>query len=164
MFIENVVDFVERHPILTVLGILYLLSPIPFSISMWNEHPKKIECTVSENVCKFNTYSYKHDICWDTLLASRYSKNRYCRLPKYLTGTLDLIPLNNIQDVIYKKENGIYKLYLKDKSASDVYVTSLKSFENATYQASHMKAHIKKWQADLDYAEGDEKYEYQFID
>lgn len=143
--IYDFLDFVKNHPILFILSILILLFPIPMSMSEWNVHPKRIICFPMDNTCKMDVYSYKQEICWGWLLQSRHS-HRVCQLPKYKSSEMQLLPLEEIQDVIVIEESKFYKLYLTGKDDKKAYIAQFKDGEHAAYIASHLRVRIKKWQ------------------
>ena len=163
--IYDFLDFIKNHPILFVLCIIVLLSPIQISMSEWNTHPKRIICTTTDNTCKMNVYSYKHEICWDWLLQSKHN-HRGCKLPKYKSSEINLISLPDIQDVIVKKENKFYKVYLTGKDDNKFYISQFKNEERATYLASNLMTRIKKWQGGTSILDNEleNTYSYEFIE
>lgn len=148
-----------------MLGVVVLLSPIPRSMDYWNEHPKQIICLKPDNTCKMNTYAYKHEICWDWLLRRKH-RYKSCRLPKYKYSEMDLISLYDIQDVIVKKENKFYKVYLTDKNDNKSYIAQFKDEKSATYIASALRVRIKKWQEQTSVLDNEEinSYSYEFTE
>ncbi len=167
--LENIIDFIERRPIVIVLLIAYLLSPIPLSVLKWREHLQNFVCEKEVNKCYFKTYSYKHNICWDSLISSRYTRMHYgyCRLPQYKTSSTELLSLTEIENIIYQNKNNKHKVYMIGKNGQRVFITDFKNADSAKYHASHINARIKKWQEPLNYDSemdyGPTIYEYKFI-
>jgi len=162
-------NFLLRHPILlTVVVLLYISFPVYYSISQWFEHPKMLECSSLTDTCVLKKYAYKHDICWIELIIRRHSSHyHYCKLPKYQTSVVDILPLSEIKDVIVKNESSGFRVYLKSKKDQEVGIAAYDKYSDATYLSSNLKARIKKWQehsAVSDLESEDNSYTYNWVE
>ncbi len=161
-------NFIKRHPFLiTGIILVYISIPVISSIPQWFEHPKKIACTSLTNTCTLKEYAYKREICWIELVRGRHSsRHYYCKLPKFQTSVVNLLPLSEIKDVIVKNEPSGFRVYLKSIKDSEVQIAVFDKYSDATYLSSNLKAHIKKWQeqSEVSNSESDESFSYNFVE
>lgn len=163
--IEDIRDSIVKHPIITIFLLILFLMPVVESISYWNKHPKKITCSTLGS-CQMEVYSYQHVICWDYILLSRrhYSSSRGCQIPVSRVEKMKLMPFFDIKDVISRKENQVYSVYMTGDNNIEAYVTQYKNEADAAHLASQLKARIKEWQATP--AENNEivqNFSYEFV-
>jgi len=158
-------NIIKKHPIfIAVLILLYICLAISPSIMQWNIHPKKVVCSSLTNACSLKEFAYKHEICWGDLIPRRRYSRAHCRIPKYQTSVVELLPLSEVRDVIIKDERGKFRVYLKGDKDREVSIAAYKKYDDAKFLSSNLMAHIKKWQeqyAVSDFEDG-ETFSYDF--
>lgn len=149
---EWIKDFYFRHPIINTLILLFLVysffSTITTSMALWNAHPKRLECSKSENKCVVITYSYRHEICWEYLFdfLSRHNyRGTSCKIPKYVESTVEVTPFLEITDVVVKQENNNFNLYLVGQKGKKSFIYGEKDEYPVNRRASRLKSRIEEY-------------------